>query len=57
MADNCPTCDQGAWGGQIVTLDHAATDAVTFAVVCPGCGTVYASEEAREQMESSVTRP
>jgi predicted RNA-binding Zn-ribbon protein involved in translation (DUF1610 family) len=50
----CPSCRSPPLGGQIVTLPHATTDAVTYAVVCPNCGAVYRDKQARKQIEEDT---
>lgn len=49
----CPSCRSPPLGGQIVTLSHATTDAVSYAVICSRCGTVYRDQQAREQIEAT----
>ena len=51
MSGECPNCKSPPLGGQIVELPHPSVDAVTYAVVCPNCGTVYRDKQARKQME------
>jgi len=48
--ETCPCCDRLSLGGQVVELSHPNTTDVTYAVACQHCGTVFASEKARQQI-------
>jgi len=51
MSDECPNCETGALGSQIVELPHPTGDSVSYGIICSVCGVVYQSQEARNQIE------